>query len=333
MQPDGGFVVVWETTMEYQPSSGGYNSGIRMMICDSEGNVTVGMEVGSGDSPDEYDPAVANSWSTWQWMAVWTAMDRDGSGEGIFTWEPYHSNSSVNTFTTGHQASPSVAMDSAGNSVVVWCSQDQDGDAGGIYGQRFSSDGNKSGAEFSVNSYTSGDQDTPSVAMDSAGDFVVVWASYGQDGDGWGVYGQRFSSLGMKLGSEFRVNTYTSSDQYRPSVSMSATGEFVVVWASAGQDGSGQAVVGQRYYSDGTSLGMEFLVNSYHSGDQTLPCVSCNGIGDFIVVWQSDGQDGSGWGVFGQLYNKQPIPEFTTLAVPVALTTAVFLALRRRRTA
>ena len=42
--------------------------------------------------------------------------------------------------------------------------------------------------EFLVNTYTTSGQSAPSLAMDSAGDFVAVWSSYGQDGSGSGIY-------------------------------------------------------------------------------------------------------------------------------------------------
>ena len=49
------------------------------------------------------------------------------------------------------------------------------------------------GLEFPVNSYTTSTQFAPSVAVDGAGSFVVVWNSGGQDGSGNGVFGQRFT--------------------------------------------------------------------------------------------------------------------------------------------
>ncbi len=67
---------------------------------------------------------------------------------------------------------------------------------------------------FSVNTYTPGDQDSPSTAMDADGNFVVAWSSYGQDGDGYGVYAQRYDYNGSPVGSEFIVNTYSTGDQW-----------------------------------------------------------------------------------------------------------------------
>ena len=82
----------------------------------------------------------------------------------------------VNTYTPDNQENPKVATDAAGDYVVVWQSNGQDGSGYGIYAQLY----NKSvrrpqGSEFQVNTYTSDNQENPSVAMDSAGDFVVAW--------------------------------------------------------------------------------------------------------------------------------------------------------------
>ena len=52
---------------------------------------------------------------------------------------------------------------------------------------------------------------------------------------------------GGPLGPEFRVNTYTTNNQWNPSVAAVASGDFVVVWESDLQDGSGLGVFGQRY--------------------------------------------------------------------------------------
>ena len=131
--------------------------------------------------------------------------------------------------------------------VIVWQSEDQDGSGYGIFGQRFDNVGAPLGGEFAVNSFVAGDQDAPAVANDATGDFAVVWESADQDGEADGIFGQRFTSTGTPLGPEFRVNTYTTADQQRPSVAAPFSGSFVVAWTSDTQDGSGQGLFGQRY--------------------------------------------------------------------------------------
>ena len=135
--------------------------------------------------------------------------------------------------TTGDQFAPAVAMDAAGDFVVAWNSDaSQDGSNYGVYAQRYNAAGVAQGGEFQVNTYTTSSQACPAVAMDAAGDFVVAWQSYGQDGSGYGVYAQRYNAAGTAQGSEFRVNTYTTNAQRFPTVAMDAAGDFVVAWAA-----------------------------------------------------------------------------------------------------
>src|SRR5207253_720722 len=150
----------------------------------------------------------------------------------------------VNTYTTSNQFLPSLDLDSLGNFVIAWESDGQDGSDWGVFGQRYASTGAPLGAEFRVNTYTTNYQYSPSVAADSSGNFVVVWT-----GANWqpGIFGQRYASSGAPLGPEFRVNTYTMSNESVPSVAVGSSGNFVVVWTSFGQDGSLDGIFGQRY--------------------------------------------------------------------------------------
>ena len=52
------------------------------------------------------------------------------------------------------------------------------------------------GPEFQVNSQSAEDQGGPCIAMNPAGDSVIVWTSTGQDGDGMGVFGKRYDKQG-----------------------------------------------------------------------------------------------------------------------------------------
>ena len=109
------------------------------------------------------------------------------------------------------------------------------------------------------------DQTQCSVAMDADGDFVVTWASEGQDPDGsTGIYAQHVQLDGREAsGGEFRVNTNTANDQTKPSVAMDSFGDFVIVWVTEGQTFSYfNDVKGQVFDSDGDRVGGEFLVNT-----------------------------------------------------------------------
>src|SRR5690606_38811171 len=158
-----------------------------------------------------------------------------------------------------------------GSFVVLWTDQSGlDGSSYGIYMQRYSALGVALGGQQRVNTTTSSQQELPTVAAYDGG-FVTAWASYSQDGSGWGIYAQRYAADGTAAGSEFRVNTTTSGAQYEPAVAMLEGGGFVVTWRSDNQDGSGTGVYAQRYAADGSALGVEFRVNESTSGSQYQP--------------------------------------------------------------
>jgi hypothetical protein len=92
-----------------------------------------------------------------------------------------------------------------------------------------------------------------------------------------------------------RVNTSTAGYQLEPSVGMDASGGTVVVWTSRSTvvDGSGSAIVGQRFGQYGEPLGGEFLVNTTTAGEQSEPSVAVAPDGGFAVAWTSSDGDGT----------------------------------------
>jgi hypothetical protein len=163
-----------------------------------------------------------------------------------------------------------------------------------------------SSGEFQVNTTTNTHQQAPATAMDANGNSVVVWQSNIQDGSSAGIYAQRYSATGAKLGSEFRVNSWTPGSQNTPAVGMNAYGQFVVSWTSYAEDGSLDGVYAQRYDAAGQKLGAEFRVNTTAADDQKTSAVALDGLGNFVITWQSHNQSGnSGWGVYARRYNAQ----------------------------
>ena len=155
---------------------------------------------------------------------------------------PIGGETKANSYTTGSQNSPAVSVDADGDYVVTWQSSAQDGSSSGIYAQHYNADGAAHGTEFRVNSYTTNIQASPAIGLDANGDFVITWASYGQDGSGWGIYAQRYNADGVAQGTEFRVNSTTTDHHSAPAIALDLTGDFVITWTSNAQDGSGYGV-------------------------------------------------------------------------------------------
>ena len=166
------------------------------------------------------------------------------------------------------------------------------------------------GPEFRVNTYTTANQFVPSIGSDAAGNFVVAWAGYLQDGSGSGIFGQRFATGGTPVGPEFQVNTYTTGNQFTAAIAVDASGRFVVVWVS-NEDGSSYGIVGQRFDSAGLPLGPAFRVNTTTFGAQYSPAVASGPSGDFVVVWSI----GLVVGIAGQRYSAAGAPLGTEFLV------------------
>lgn len=257
------------------------------------------------------DPAVASD-GAGNVVVVWGSIFQDGSFEGIFgrrydgTGALQGAEFQVNTYTYGNQILPSVSSDAVGNFVVVWTGFQSTVE---LFGQRFSSTGAPTGAEFQVNAFTTGTQFGARVSSDGVGNFVVVWEGIPGDGDANGVVGRRFDGAGVALGPDFQVNTYTTNNQGLQAVAHDGGGNFVVVWNSEGQDGDGPGVFGQRYDSAGTPQGTEFAVNTYTTHYQRSPDVAADGAGNFVVVWQSYGQNGPSYEIFARRYNSAGVAQ------------------------
>jgi hypothetical protein len=239
-------------------------------------------------------------------VVVWSSYEQDGDSYGIFG-QRFNAAGlrvggefQVNSYTTGAQSFPAAALDATGRLVVVWRSMGQDGSHYGAFARRYSASGVPD-AEFRLNSYTDGFQGYASVAFVGNGNFVVVWNSEGQDGEGFGVFGRRYDAAGTPQGGEFQVNTHTTEYQASPVLAAAGDGSFVVVWNSYGQDDDSYGVFGQRYDASGSPRGGEFRVNSYTTGYQIDPGVAAAADGGFVVVWT--GEDGLGWSVFSQRFD------------------------------
>lgn len=295
--PSGGFLVVWDSEGQDGSARGTFSQRFQ------SSGTPAGAEtqINSFTTLAQGIPAVAAT-GPGNFVVTWTSYQQDGNGAGVFGNRMVagvpQGEFQVNTFTTGDQKGVSVAADPGGDATVVWWSVGQDGAGPGVYARRFASSGAPLTGELLVNSTTTGTQWFPAVAAQGAGEFVVTWESSGQDGSGYGIFARRISAAGTPTGSEIAVNTFTTSEQSRPAIAAAATGEFIVVWVSDGQDGFGEGVFGRSFDASGAPLGAEFRVNVETVGAQREPAIAADAAGGFLATWQSF--DGDNDGVFGR---------------------------------
>ncbi|MDX9701927.1 MAG: hypothetical protein RBU23_02670 [Candidatus Auribacterota bacterium] len=206
----------------------------------------------------------------------------------------------VNSTTYGHQRSP-VAAGNSNGFIALYEHYSQNENQYDIYAQLFDNDYQKVGSEFLVNINVALNQRYPAIASDGQ-NYLVVWASYEQDGDEYGIYARLTDNEGSPVGAEIAVNTFTNGRQINPAVVFNGL-HYLVVWESYGQDGSGSDVCGQLISKTGQAVGGEFRINTYTANNQQEPALAVCGERT-CVVWQSYGQDDCGYGIYAKLLDQ-----------------------------
>jgi hypothetical protein len=207
----------------------------------------------------------------------------------------------VNTYTTGAQGYPAVAIDPAGNFVVAWASSQTTPNTDDIFARRYDSAGLPLGDEFRVNTVTSGLQTSPAVAMNAAGAFVVAWT--GDDGNLMGVFARRFDASGIPLGSDFRVNQYTTGQQIASasSVILDRADNFLIAWHGP-FDGPYDDILARAYDASGAAVPNAFKVNTFTTGGQVRATLAAQPGGRFVVAWSSFAEDGDAYGIVARRF-------------------------------
>ncbi len=323
-QPDGSVVAVWHSFGQDNDGRGIFGQRFN----NAGGKTGTEFQLNSFTVGAQAVPSVATR-SDGAFVAAWQSA-QDGGSYGVFgrrfdsAGVQSGTEFQINSYTTITQGSPIAAALPDGAFVVTWGSFGQDGSSLGTFGQRFNSTGGSAGSEFQINSNTAGNQFGQKVAAQADSSFVVVWIS-GQDGSAYGVFGQRFGSAGGRIGSEFQINSYTTFVQANPYVAAKSDGSFVVVWHSDQQDGSSFGIFGQHFSSTGARTGTEFRINSYVTNYQQGPAVAAGSDNGFVVAWQSNLQDGSSLGLFGQRFEGDstatPTPTATQSPIDTATVT------------
>lgn len=219
----------------------------------------------------------------------------------------------VGLAVAGNEERPRVAMLADGGCVVVWESGPRA--SRDVHVRFVNADGTFNGGEIVANTFGAGIQEDPTVAVLSDGSTVVVWSSVGQDGSGAGVYGQRFTAAGVKVGGEFSVNQTTARNQMDPAVCAAGEG-FVVGWMGEtvnGTTGVGAPnirgnVWGRVFDKDGNAVGNEYKMNG-GDGLCSEPVLAA-GVDGFVLAWvqQDEANLKNLSDIYARKFNAQGVP-------------------------
>jgi Ca2+-binding RTX toxin-like protein len=293
----GVYVVVWTDGSQSAPDGNG--NAVRGQLFGADGN-KLGNEflVNTTVASHQYEPTVSLL-TDGRFVVAWrdnseTADDTSYSAVRAQVFNADGSKSGVeflvNSATFREQYQPTVAPLAGGRFVVAWTDVSRTGSDTSdqaIRAQVFNADTSKSGAEFVVNTITSGNQITPHVSPLLDGRFVVTWGDGSNSPDDLGsvtgsaVRAQVFLPDGSKGGEEFLVNTTTLGSQVEPRGTPLADGRFVIVWedrSNSPDDPSGFAAVRAQVFDprltgvslSGTALGDSWVGTAFDDHMQGL---------------------------------------------------------------
>lgn len=331
MDANGNYVVVWESdTGEFIFNTcydyGGYNgSSIFARIFDSNGMPTSSeiLVAAPTFSSSHDDPAISMD-ANGNFIVVWEAQDLDNCGgyyyssRDLIYGKIFNSNGTaissdilISEITSVDNEDPDVAMDANGNFVVLWeretyyyseCSSNYSNYPDVIYARTFNAMGVPDGPSFPISDQPSVDSDDPAIAMDSDGNWVAVWETARCNDYYCDVYAKIFDSSNSATSSELLVNTNTY-DNEDVDVAIDSNGDFIVAWEIT-ENYSTYNVFIRKFNNIGTAQSGEIQVNDTTTDDQDDVRIAMDSDGNFIVVWESDYQDGDENGVYYKLFNS-----------------------------
>ncbi|MBX3712194.1 MAG: hypothetical protein KF800_09560 [Lysobacter sp.] len=284
MSADGAFTVVWTQTESWL---GGMPHVFRRSFDRHGQALTYEQRVDPPGTPEAGNAQIAMR-SDGSHGIVW--LSYPGNGQRALYLASFDANGMPlgvpELIASGTSASqltwPRLAMDDAGNALAVW-SENRGGTSEEVWMRRRLANGTL-GAITRVNSLAPATVPRPDVAMDAAGNAVVVWKQYSRS-PGLRIVGQRLLPSGARAGSEFVLaarESYPKEEPAHPNVAMARqTGDFAAVWRRS--DGH---IYVRHFHANGSPLGPE-RSSSQGSARTDYPDVAMDADGDTQVVWQS----------------------------------------------
>ncbi|MFM8414283.1 MAG: hypothetical protein ACKOCX_06120 [Planctomycetota bacterium] len=340
----GRFVAAWQS---YGDDGDGF--GIVARLFERDGSPVVGLDeflvnqplsglVGDPALGNQIRPAVASD-GAGRFVIAWQSEDRVSGGydvwyrtgrydavDGLVLDAQARANTAL---TLGDQTAPTVAMDSSGRMVVAWQTAAADAADGFDIAAKWGSfaAGLAPGAETIVNAFRAGDQVSPAVAINAAGDVAIAWqgpdptalvplAEDGGEEEARGVILlQVFREDGTTLLEDTRVNAADYNDLGVPDVAFNDAGSLAVAWQVEGQQGSGSDAFARRFAYDrgpatltplatGPGAAADFILNETTLRPQRAPVIGIDAAGNLLAAWQTQYQDGFSWAIFGRCYDS-----------------------------
>ena len=289
---DGGFVVVWTD------SGSGEQRIYRRQYDVSGAPIDAGAQVNLYDNDRQFDARVA-ALEGGGYVISWRSIGQDGSESGVYA-QLYDASGGrvggetrVNSFTSGTQYDPDIVALKDGGYLIVWVSLGQNPESTySTYAQRFDAAGAPLGGEMLMAPGL-----FPSITQLADGTLILALQTPDDI-----IYFERFDLSGTPIGSARVDLSVFASDLLTHQVVALADGGFAIAYTYNRVDGSGYGVFTKQYDATGTPIGGRTQVNTYSTSNQNHPAIAALDGGGYVVVWDSNLQDGSDLGVYSQRF-------------------------------
>ncbi len=145
----------------------------------------------------------------------------------------------IETDDTENARFPQIAVDAAGNAIVVW--HQFDGARNNIWANRYIADSGWGTAEL-IETDNAGSAYYPQIAMDSAGNAIAVW--HQNDGARYNIWANRYVA-GSGWGAAELIETDNVGDATNPQTALDSTGNAIAVWRQS--DGTRSNIWANRW--------------------------------------------------------------------------------------
>lgn len=163
--------------------------------------------------------------------------------------------------------------------------------------RRFDVSGKPLEEEFTLNTTTSGDQDSPIITSMSNGQLLAAWNNSQSEADiDGGVRGRLIHVNGFPVGLDFPINFDTSGKQHAPSLAPQGIESFVAIWIDENENGDvnrpdtqGSSIRGRLLFPDYNIHGGQVgtLCDTTGICDEGLACQTINNEQRCVAVCQS----------------------------------------------
>lgn len=273
------------------------------------------------------------------WLAVWAATGAFGADSDVLSTRSTDHGVSwtaivpVNTTAASDEAfdfAPTIATDGSGTWIAVWAATNAaDTD---IFVARSTNAGatwSTAAPLYADAASDTGNDERPQIAVDGAGNWLVVWDASGRFGNDRDVLYARSHDGGIGWTAPAALGSNATTDRgtdQRPQVASDVAGNWVVVWASTDALGNTIGIdfdiLVTRSTDGGATWSPVRALNGNAIGDQSLddrPQLATDDAGTWVVVWVSDDTLGGTTGPDLDILTARSVDGGVTWTTPRAL--------------